>query len=443
MHARRFHHRRDLGAAVLDQARFRCRAAHVERDHVGMARGFAEEGGGEATTGGTALQHADREVARRRGRQQATGGVHEAQFATEAADVQFALQLRDVAAHQRLHVGVGAGGVAALVLPQLGHHVGRNGDRDVGECRADDCRGLPFVCWIAVGVQEADGDRLDPFGYQALRHRTHLVRLERGQHVAVAVEALRHLQAMAARNQRVGEAEKKVVDVVALLGAHFQDVAEAACGDEAEARAGALDQGVGDEGGAMDHVADVGQREPSGVQQFAEALESADRGIVRRGQALVEPDLVALRIQQDEIGESAADVETDTVAGGGGHSGVPGIAAVELCTAAEGVSRVGGLARLLDSTRRPRGGPQRKQGMRFARRGCCCFAAAPHGSQNCLRVEIGQLALVCPRARRDRVRSVRHIALAFGPGMGRLAGAPSGRRRSRWTRSSALPATRR
>ena len=159
--------------------------------------------------------------------------MHEAQLATEAADVQFALQLRDVAAHQRLHVGVGAGGVAALVLPELGHHVGRDGDRDAGKCRADDCRGLLLVCWIAVGVQEADGDCLDPFGHQALRHGAHLVRIERGQHVAVAVDAFRHLQAMAARHQRIGEAEEQVVDVVALLGAHFEDVAKAACGDEA------------------------------------------------------------------------------------------------------------------------------------------------------------------------------------------------------------------
>ncbi len=389
MHARRFHHRRDLGAAVLDQAGLRRGAAHVERDHVGMAGGSAEERGGEAAAGGTALQHADREVARGLRRQQAAGGVHEAQLAAEAAGVQLALQLGDVAAHQRLHIGVGAGGVAALVLPQLRHHVGRDGDRDVGERRADDGRCLLLMRWIAVGVEEADGDRLDPFGYQALRHGAHLVGIERGQHVAVAVDAFRHLQAMAARHQRVGELQEQVVDVVALLGAHLQDVAEAARGDQAQARAGALDQGVGDQGGAVDHVADVGERELGGVQQFGEALQRADRGVVRRGQALVEADFVALRVEQDEVGEGAADVETDTIAGGGGHSGVPESAAGELCTAAEGVSRVGyrvASVRVwgLDSTRRTksraRRATEKKHEMRFARSACCFFSVALRGS---------------------------------------------------------------
>ena len=124
VHARRLHHRCDLGAAVLDQAGLRRGAAHVERDHVRLAGGGTEECGGEAAAGGAALQHADREVARGLGRQQAAGGVHEPQLAAEAARVQLAFQLRDVAAHQRLHVGVGAGGVAALVFPQLGDDVG-------------------------------------------------------------------------------------------------------------------------------------------------------------------------------------------------------------------------------------------------------------------------------------------------------------------------------
>ena len=72
----------------------------------------------------------------------------------------------------------------------------------------------------------------------------------------------------------------------------------------------------------MDHVADIRQRELGGVQQLGEALERADRGVVRRGQAFVQADVVALRVEQDEIGEGAADVETDTVAVGGGHSAI-------------------------------------------------------------------------------------------------------------------------
>ena len=59
------------------------------------------------------------------------------------------------------------------------------------------------------------------------------------------------------------------------------------------------------------------------LQQFGEALQRANRGVVSRGQAFVEADFVALRIEQDEVGEGAADVETDTIAVGGRHSGFP------------------------------------------------------------------------------------------------------------------------
>ena len=89
--------------------------------------------------------------------------------------------------------------------------------------------------------------------------RADLGGIERRQHVAVAIHALRHFEAVAARHERVGELQEQVVDVVALLGAHLEDVAEAARGDQAEARAAALDQGVGDERGAVHDVADVGE----------------------------------------------------------------------------------------------------------------------------------------------------------------------------------------
>ena len=76
-------------------------------------------------------------------------------------------------------------------------------------------------------MQEADGDRLGTFRAQAQRCGTHFRRIERGQNVAVAVEPFGHFKAVAARHQRFGELQEQVVDVVALLGAHLQDVAEA------------------------------------------------------------------------------------------------------------------------------------------------------------------------------------------------------------------------
>ena len=126
---------------------------------------------------------------------------------------------------------------------------------------------------IAVGVQEADGDRLDALRAQAQRGGAHFGGIQRGQNVAVAVQPFGHFQAVAAGHQRFGELQEQVVDVVALLGAHLQDVAEAARGDQAEPGAGALDQRVGDQRGAVHRVADVGEGQAGGGQQFGQTLQ--------------------------------------------------------------------------------------------------------------------------------------------------------------------------
>ena len=90
--------------------------------------------------------------------------MHQGQRAPEAALPQLALQPAHVAVHQRLHESVGAGGDQPLIFPQLGDHVGGQRDRDVRQHRANDFAGFAFVRGIAVGMQEADGDRFDAFG---------------------------------------------------------------------------------------------------------------------------------------------------------------------------------------------------------------------------------------------------------------------------------------
>ena len=133
VHARRLHHRRDLAASVLDHAGLGGRAAHVEGDDVLLAGERAEQGGREAAAGRAAFEQADRKVARRLRRDEAAGRMHQAQVAPEAARRELALEAPQVAVHQRLHIGVGAGGDAALVFPQLGNDVARERDRRLRE----------------------------------------------------------------------------------------------------------------------------------------------------------------------------------------------------------------------------------------------------------------------------------------------------------------------
>ena len=135
---------------------------------------------------------------------------------------QLALEVRQIAVHQRLHIGVGAGGDRARIFAQLRDHVGGERDEQVGEFALDQRAHRLLVRRIGIGVQEADRDRLDAVIDEPAHRGAHLVRIERRDHAPVAIDPLADLQPVAPRHQRLGEAQEQVVDVVALLGPHFE-----------------------------------------------------------------------------------------------------------------------------------------------------------------------------------------------------------------------------
>lgn len=106
------------------------------------------------------------------------------------------------------------------------------------------------------------------------------------------------------------------MDVVALLGTEFDDVAHTLRGQQAQRRAAALDQCVGDEGGAVYQFRHIGKLDARGYGQVTQALHGADRRIRRRGQVLVDADPIFHCVEQDEIGKRSADIEADPIAFG-------------------------------------------------------------------------------------------------------------------------------
>jgi hypothetical protein len=81
VHARGLQHRRDLGAAVLDQAGLGGGAAHVEGDHIGLPAELAEQRGRLPPPAGP---DSSRRIGKARWpsrRAQAAGGMHQAQVA--------------------------------------------------------------------------------------------------------------------------------------------------------------------------------------------------------------------------------------------------------------------------------------------------------------------------------------------------------------------------
>ena len=162
-------------------------------------------------------------------------------------------------------------------------------------------------------MQEANRDGLDAVIDEAAQRGPHRVEIDRYDDAARSVDAFRDFAAVAARHQRLGEFEEKIVDIVTLLGPHLETVAKPLGGQKPDRNAAALNDGVRHEGGAVDDLVDLIERDAGLAGQFAEAVERGERGIVRRRQALVERDAAALAVIEHEVGERAADIEADAI----------------------------------------------------------------------------------------------------------------------------------
>ena len=278
----------------------------------------------------TRLQETDRQRLRGLRSGQPAGGLDEVEAPAEPPLAQHPVELADVGGHERLHVGVCGGGRGAFVLVDLRVHVARNRHRQARELGPDEIPDRTLVDRVLVGMQEADRERLYPVFHQLANLPSHGVRIERLEHRPVAAHPLRDLAAVAARGQRLWKRQEEIVDVVALLRPHLQDVPEAASRQQPEPRAVALDDGVGHEGGAVHDVADVLEFYSGRRQQIAHPRKRTDRGILRRRQALVQVQPALLAVHQDEVGEGTADVEADAipcrfhVLGGHEKKGPPG-----------------------------------------------------------------------------------------------------------------------
>ena len=132
--------------------------------------------------------------------------------------------------------------------------------------------------------------------------------VERLDHAAVGSDALGHLQAMPARDERLGLVPGQVEHVGHADAADLQHVAEAAGGDETGPGAGALEEGVGADGGAVQHLLDAGGVEVELLEQGGDARHhGAARIVRRRGDLALAQDPVARH--DDDVRERTPDID--------------------------------------------------------------------------------------------------------------------------------------
>ncbi len=128
----------------------------------------------------------------------------------------------------------------AQVLPELGRDVGRERDGNARELLREDRADPLLVLRIDVGVEEADGDRLDPFASkEAAASRTDASSRGR-QHLALRAEPLGDDDRAVARDEGLRLLELRVVQGRAYLAGDLEQVAKPVRRDEAAARDVAL-----------------------------------------------------------------------------------------------------------------------------------------------------------------------------------------------------------
>ena len=134
--------------------------------------------------------------------------------------------------------------------------------------------------------------------------------VERHEHLAVEAHPLGDLPDPRAGDQRGGLLDEEVVELVALLPADDQDVAEAPGRQERDVPALPLDDDVRAERGPVHGLHEVGPAEPRAGDQLAEPLHARPGRVVRRREPLAGEEAPVVGLER-EVGEGPADVEAD------------------------------------------------------------------------------------------------------------------------------------
>ena len=222
------------------------------------------------------------------------------------ASARAARERGEVGAQQRREGGVELGRGGALVLAERAHDLVRERDVHAGQPVAQRRAECALVRGMAVGVQEADGDRLGVERGDPLRQPGGI--LERAAR-AVGRHPLGCSDAALRRHERRRMRGAQAVEVRAGLAAELDEVLEALRRDEHRARAAPLQQRVRRDRRAVRERAHVLGGRPGAVQGRADGGEHTLGLVVGGGRRLRghQPPVDG----DDGVGEGAADVDAE------------------------------------------------------------------------------------------------------------------------------------
>ena len=288
--------------------------AHVEGHRVPDPHAPGEVMHPGHPRGGAGFDDVDGKLAGRVDRHHAAARLHDHDRGGDPDLPEVVLHGAGVAGDHRLDVGVDHGRAGALVLLDLGQHLGGDGHERPRRHLRDEVAGAPFVGAVAPGVEIADRDRVDVLVEEGRDRRAHRRLVERRVLPGPRIDPRRHLPAQVPGHQRGGLFPVNVVELVHPHAADLEDVAEALGGDEPGGRAGAGDDGVGGHRRPVGEGPDRRGGHPVLGQRLGHALPDGGIEVGRRGEDLLR-HRPSLRRHQHDVREGAAHIHAHAVPG--------------------------------------------------------------------------------------------------------------------------------
>ena len=163
---------------------------------------------------------------------------------------------------------------------------------------------------VGMGVEKNDGQALSALRDQGGDLGQRGLEVKRDFNTAIGGQAFARLSPPGAIYKGPRHGQEDVVEFVFPFAADLQHIAEACGGDQRGARALALDQRIGEERGRMHHTADLGRQPAGAAQDLQRPRQRTARRVVGRGAFLPDVGAAGGGVVQDEIGEGAADIDT-------------------------------------------------------------------------------------------------------------------------------------
>ena len=292
-------------------------AADVEGDDRVVASHLAGPDAADQSGHRTGHQQVDGAPRCRLNGRHAARGLHQLDAVLEARLLHGRGKALEVRRNLGANEGVEGDGREALVLAIERDYLAGDREECLGILLADDLANTLLVRVVEVRVQETDRDRLDASALEEEHLATHGVFVERRDDLAVGRgDALGHDAAMAALDQRTRLPRQVLLEreVERLLVArNVENVAEAFGRDHADLGALVGQRDVGSDRGAMQQVVDLGQLHAGLSAEACDAFDHAASRVVWRRRNLIDGDLAGLLVNEDEIGECTADVDSNAL----------------------------------------------------------------------------------------------------------------------------------